>query len=157
MGGNVRQSPYLLCNLDGSVGLRYRDVVDCHQVRAAYQLIRDTGFLYCLQVVVRSHHLREHMSKNVIPGKHFRKGRNRFSGGIRVRSDDVFGNTRIYYKYLIEKMCPFIREKQREDPDVNFQLLAEFQQFQIWSSEFKKYEESEWKNEEILTSVIECF
>ena len=66
-------------------------------------------------------------------------------------------NTRIYYKYLIEKMCPFIREKQREDPDVNFQVLDEFQQFQIWSSEFKKYEESERKNEEILTSVIECF
>ena len=27
----------------------------------------------------------------------------------------------------------------------------------ITSSEFKKYEESERKNEEILTSVIECF
>ena len=66
-------------------------------------------------------------------------------------------NTRIYYKYLIEKMCPFIREKRKEDPNVNFQVLDEFKQFQIWSSEFKKYEESERKNEEILTSVIECF
>ena len=67
-------------------------------------------------------------------------------------------NTRIYYKYLNEKMCPFIREKRKEDPNVNFQVLDEFKQFQIWSSEFKKYEESERKNEEILqTSVIECF
>ena len=66
-------------------------------------------------------------------------------------------NTRIYYKYLIEKMCPFIREKRKEDPDVNFQMLDEFQQFQIWSSEFKRYEESERKNEEILRSVIGCF
>lgn len=66
-------------------------------------------------------------------------------------------NTRVYYKYLIEKMCPFIREKRKEDPNVNFQALDEFQQFQIWSDEFKKYEESERKNEEILASVIECF
>ena len=54
-------------------------------------------------------------------------------------------------------MCPFIREKRKEDPNVNFQVLDEFKQFQIWSSEFKKYEESERKNEEVLTSVIECF
>ncbi len=76
---------------------------------------------------------------------------------IEQTAREYIRNTRIYYKYLIEKMCPFIREKRKEDPDVDFSDMKELQQFQVWSPEYRRYEESEKKNEEILTSVIDHF
>ena len=67
-------------------------------------------------------------------------------------------NTRIYYKYLIEKMCPFIQEKKEENPDVDFSTIEEFQRFHIWSEEFSEYEHLVRKREEEnLASVIEYF
>ena len=76
---------------------------------------------------------------------------------IEQTAREYIRNTRIYYKYLIEKMCPFIREKRKEDPDVDFSEMKEIQQFQVWSPEYRRFEESEKKNEEILTSVIDHF
>lgn len=76
---------------------------------------------------------------------------------IEQTAREYTGNTRIYYKYLIEKMCPFIRDKQKEDPDVDFQALEEFQQFHVWSDEFKAYKETVQQKEEIVTSIIEYF
>lgn len=66
-------------------------------------------------------------------------------------------NTLTYYKYLIDKMCPFIRAKLEEDPNVDFSTMEEMQQFLVWSPEYRQYAEAERENEEILTSVIEYF
>ena len=56
-------------------------------------------------------------------------------------------NTRIYYKYLLEKMCPFIREKKRKYPDVDFSTMKEMQSFLAWSEGFKTYREEILKEE----------
>ncbi len=76
---------------------------------------------------------------------------------IEQTAREYIPNTRIYYKYLIDKMCPFIREKRKEDPNVDFSTMDEIGQFQVWSPEYMKYEESVRKKEEILTTVIDNF
>ncbi len=76
---------------------------------------------------------------------------------IEQTAREYIPNTRIYYKYLIEKMCPFIREKRKENPDVDFSSVNEIRQFYAWSPEYRKYEKETKKSEEILKSVIENF
>ncbi len=76
---------------------------------------------------------------------------------IEQTAREYIPNTRIYYKYLIEKMCPFIREKRKENPDVDFSSVKEIKQFYAWSPEYRKYEKETKKSEEILKSVIENF
>ena len=67
---------------------------------------------------------------------------------------EYVGNTKIYYQYLIDKYCPFVRA--RED-GTSISLLEEIDDYLPWSEEWKCYESSVIEKENILTSVAVNF
>lgn len=61
------------------------------------------------------------------------------------------GDTRLYYKFLIEKYCPFVR-RQPERTDVS--LLEEIDTFLPWSNEWKAYEKEVREKESLTLSTV---
>ena len=63
---------------------------------------------------------------------------------------EYVGNTRLYYQFLIDKYCPFVRA-QLEGTSIS--LLEEIDDYLPWSEEWKTYESSIKEKENILTSI----
>ena len=67
---------------------------------------------------------------------------------------EYVGNTRIYYQYLIDKYCPFVRA---QEDGASISILEEIDDYLPWSEEWKLYESSIIEKEKILTSVAVNF
>ena len=63
-------------------------------------------------------------------------------------------NTRIYYRFLIDKLCPFVNEQGFE---ADFSNMKEMDRFLPWSDEYKLYEAEVLERERILLTVAEHF
>lgn len=63
-------------------------------------------------------------------------------------------NTRIYYQFLIDKLCPFIK---KQGFDADFSNMKELDSFLPWSKEFNLYEAQTLEREKVLVSVAEFF
>lgn len=67
---------------------------------------------------------------------------------------EYVGNTRIYYQFLIDQYCPFVRAQEE---GTSISSLEEIDDYLPWSEKWKQYESSIIEKENILTSVAVDF